>query len=258
MVSLRLHCTIDEKDELIAELYAADTSGIVEEEFPGGDCTLEAFFDTEPQARHAAEAFAAYQPAWVEHGERNYVAEFQSQWQPMAVGSRFHLVPPWDESPTPEGRLRLEYQAGMACGSGMHPCTRLCLAAIEEIVKPGTAVLDVGVGSGILLMACALLGGRPLAGCDIDHDSAALAALAVPHAAIFTGSVRSVRDAAFDVAIANISSIAAEELRDDLLRVCRPGGAILVSGFRVGDWPEGFGGERLELEGWGAIRLTRR
>ena len=130
MVSLKLHCDTDAKDELIAELYAAGTTGIVEE-----DCTLEAFFETEGEAREAAEAFAAYSPEWVDHGQRNYVEEFQAQWQPQPVGQRFWLVAPWDDSPAPEDRLRIEYQAGMACGSGVHPCTRLCLAALETALR---------------------------------------------------------------------------------------------------------------------------
>lgn len=253
MVSIKLRCSIDGKDELIAELYSASTTGIVEQEFPGGDCILEAFFDSGDEAENAVTTFASYSPEWVDHGERNYVEEFQAQWQPLDVGQRFWLVAPWDHSPAPDDRLRLEYQAGMACGSGVHPCTRICLAALENIIAPGVRVLDVGVGSGILLMACRMLGASTLAGCDIDHDSVAIAALALPGSALFTGSVRSVRDASFDVVIANISSIAAEDLRADLERVCRPRGAILVSGFRNGDWPEGFNGERLEQEGWAAI-----
>ncbi|MBL8174078.1 MAG: 50S ribosomal protein L11 methyltransferase [Bryobacterales bacterium] len=253
MISLKLHCTIDSKDDLIAELYAAATTGIVENEYPGGDCMLEAFFDTAAEAQAAAQAFAENRPEWVDHGARNYIAEFQAQWQPVLAGNRFYLAAPWDESPAPAGRLRLDYQAGMACGSGIHPCTRLCLAALESVVGPGAKVLDVGAGSGILLMAAAQLGASTLAGCDIDHDSAAIAAQSVPQAALFTGSLRSVRGACFDTVIANISCMAAEELREDLLRVVKPNGTILVSGFRSGDWPAGYGGERMELEGWAAI-----
>lgn len=253
MISLKLHCTIDLKDTLIAELYAAATTGIVENEFPGGDCILEAFFDTPEEAQVASEVFAQYNPEWVDHGTRNYVAEFQAQWPPIEVGNRFYLAAPWDESPTPENRIRIEYQPGMACGSGIHPCTRLCLAALEDAVKPNSSILDIGVGSGILLLAAAQLGATTLAGCDIDHDSVTIAAQSIRHASLFTGSLRSIRDASFDTAIANISSIAAEELRSDLLRVTKPGGTIIVSGFRIGDWPDQYTGERIELDGWAAI-----
>lgn len=256
MISLKLSCRIEGKDDLIAELYEAGTTGIVEEEFLGGDCLLEAFFDTEAEAHVAAARFAMHNPQWIEHGQRDYVAQFQSQWQPQPVGKRFWLAAPWDESAAPAGRIRIEYQAGMACGSGVHPCTRLCLAALEDCVTPGASVLDVGAGSGILLMACRALGAARLYGCDIDHDSTVLAARAQPDALLFTGSLRAVRDARFDVVIANISSIAAEEMLGELRRVCRPGGTVLVSGFRSGDWPQGYdGGTRSEQEGWAAITI---
>jgi ribosomal protein L11 methyltransferase len=186
-----------------------------------------------------------------DYGSRNFVEEMQQQWQPQPVGERFWLAAPWDTNPAPDGRLRLEYQAGMACGSGVHPCTRLCISALERCVKAGDSVLDVGVGSGILLIAARLLGASVLTGCDIDEDSVILARQAVLDAELFTGSTSSLPDASFDVVVANISSAEAEELREELRRVCR--GTLIVSGFRVDDLPEGYRAEPAELEEWAAI-----
>ncbi|MCC6389359.1 MAG: 50S ribosomal protein L11 methyltransferase [Bryobacterales bacterium] len=257
MVSLLLHCGIDEKDDLIAELYECGTTGIVEMEAPGGGCTLDVFFDTAPEAAIAQERFARYAPEWINHGERDYIREFQDHWRAVAVGERFWLAPPWHAGPAPEGRLRLDYQPGMACGSGAHPCTQLCIEALEGVARPGSAVLDVGSGSGILLLAAGLLGASRLVGCDIDHESMAIAKEAVPGALLFTGSPRSVRDGLFDVVIANISSIAAEELAADLRRVCRAGGTIIVSGFRGSDLPEGYeGARRTEQEEWACLTVS--
>lgn len=228
---------------LIAELYERGTTGIVEH-----DGAVEAFFDSIEEARPVVESMRGEVR---NHGSRDYVAEVKQQWQPLAVGKRFWLSAPWDESAAPEGRLRLEYQAGMACGSGVHPCTRLCIAALEHCVHPGSSVLDVGVGSGILLMAAKLLGATALAGCDIDHDSVVLAQQAVPDAHVFSGSTDSLPDRSFDVVVANISSAAAEELHAELRRVCR--GTLIVSGFPVEDLPEGYGIEPDVLEAWAAI-----
>ncbi len=72
--------------------------------------------------------------------------------------------------PTPPGRLRLEIYPGMACGTGRHPATQLCLQAIERYVRPGARVLDVGSGSGILSDAARLMGAASVIGCDIDPD----------------------------------------------------------------------------------------
>ena len=80
MISLKLHCDPEAKEELIAELYAAGTTGIVEE-----DCSLEAFFDTEDEARVAMDAFADNNPEWVDHGQRDYVAEVAFQQPPYTI-----------------------------------------------------------------------------------------------------------------------------------------------------------------------------
>jgi ribosomal protein L11 methyltransferase len=239
MVSVLLHCDGEQRDLLIAELYERGTTGIVEH-----DGFIEAYFDTEDEAKWLGKEIR-------DHGTRDYVAEVQEQWQPVAVGERFWLAAPWDSRPEPEGKLRLEYQAGMACGSGVHPCTRLCIAALERCVCPGAAVLDVGVGSGILLMAARLLGAGVLTGCDIDHDAVVLAQHAVPDACLFTGSTASIRDGAFDVVVANISSGAAEDLHSELRRICR--GTLIISGFRADDLPQGYGTEPVVMEEWAAI-----
>ncbi len=258
MVSLLLHCVAGEKDALIAGLYESGTTGIVEMEEPGGRCALDAFFGSAVDAAAASERFARHAPEWIDHGNRDYIREFQDHWRAAEVGERLWLAPPWHEGPPPEGRLRLDYQPGMACGSGAHPCTQLCLEALEGAVRPGSAVLDVGAGSGILLLAAGLLGASRLVGCDIDCESVAIAKKAVPAALLFTGSLRSLRAGLFDVVIANISSIAAEELAGDLRRVCRAGGAIIVSGFRRGDIPKGYeGARRTEQEEWACITVTR-
>lgn len=253
MYSVRIPCTIDDKDLRIAEMYERGTTGIVEDEQPGGDCTVEAFFDTAEEAEAAAAGYAG--AALRDHGQQDYIAEFQRHWQPVELGRRIWLAPDWHPGPAPAGRVRIGYQPGMACGSGLHPCTQLCLEAIERLLPAGGALLDVGAGSGILLLAARALGAGRVAGCDIDHASARAAqALGLP---VYTGSLRSVRGEAFDMAIANISSESAELLLRDLLRVVKPGGVVLVSGFRENDLPA-IAGMVSWKDGWAAVTLSRR
>ena len=78
------------------------------------------------------------------------------------------MVPEWLTDPTPPGRLRIEINPGLAFGTGGHESTRLCLAALERYVQPGTSVLDVGTGGRILAIASHLLGAGRVFACDVD------------------------------------------------------------------------------------------
>ena len=62
----------------------------------------------------------------------------------------------------------VELDPGMAFGTGLHPSTRLCIAALEEIVQPGDRVLDVGTGSGVLSIVAHKLGAAAILATDID------------------------------------------------------------------------------------------
>jgi ribosomal protein L11 methyltransferase len=215
MFYLRLEVAASATDALIAELWEAGTLGIIE-----GEGFLEAFFDD----WETAVRFGTPLPAT----ERDWVRETEDAWPPILVGQKFFIVAPWRMEPTPPGRIRLEINPGMQCGTGQHPCTRLCLEAMEHIIHPGDRVLDVGTGSGILAIAARMLGASIVVACDIDPDAAR-------EAAFFIGSVDAVRSGAFDVVVANISAIVMGELKPELERVAP---RRILSGFQDprGEW----------------------
>jgi ribosomal protein L11 methyltransferase len=122
----------------------------------------------------------------------------------------------------------LELNPGQQCGTGQHPCTQLCLEAMERIVQPGDSVLDVGSGSGILSIAAQLLAAGCVIACDIDAEAARV----VP---FFVGSIDAVRSDSFDVVVANINESVIEELHSEFVRVAR---RRILSGFHddAGAW----------------------
>lgn len=172
-------------------------------------------------------------------------------WPPLAIGERFYLVAPWDrDSATPPGRLRLEIYPGMACGTGRHPATQLCLQAIERYVRPGARVLDVGSGSGILSAAAMLLGASTVIGCDIDADNVRTARERVK-AEMFVGSADAVRSQWADVVVANIDAATIERIAPELERVRKPESTLILSGFPEWDQPAGFSPQEvLSQEEW--------
>jgi ribosomal protein L11 methylase PrmA len=215
MFSVRVEPEPDAYDELVAALWERGTVGIVE-----GDGYLDAFFEEETVARLFGDPQRAVEVDWVQ--------QTQDAWPPLLVGERFFLVAPWRTEATPAGRIRLEINPGQQCGTGQHPCTRLCLEAMERTIRPGDSVLDVGSGSGILSIAAKLLGAGKVVACDIDPE----AARPVP---FFVGSVDAVRAGAFDVVVANINEDVIGEMRPEFERVAR---VRILSGFQDdrGEW----------------------
>jgi len=167
---------------------------------------------------------------------------------------------------------------GMAFGTGLHPTTRLCLAALETLADEGlmahgsgrggrARVIDVGCGSGILAIAAGKLGAGELLGVDTDpiavESTAANARLngLARRIHVRRGSLPS-GAGPFDLVLANlIASLLvqlAEPLRDELA----PGGRLLASGIfrdREGDVRAAFQaagmrlGRRWAEEDWVAL-----
>ena len=245
MFSLLLQSPPEREDYLIAELSDENTAGILEE-----DGRLRAFFDDPCDPSRLLVRFAEFSPELRMEPSVDWTQATHDAWPPLLIGRRFFLVAPWSQAPTPEGRLRLEIYPGMACGTGRHPATQLCLEALEEYVRPGDCVLDIGAGSGILSAAAALLGVGQVIGCDIDHDTVQIARERV-RLPLFTGSADAVRSNWADVVVANIDSATIERLAPELARVRKPDSTLILSGFPDGDPPEGFQARKiLRREEW--------
>jgi len=106
---------------------------------------------------------------------RDWLGEWKKGWQPVAVGKRFIIAPPWSEVEDAPDRIVIRIEPGMAFGTGTHETTRLCLAAIEKYFT-GKSFLDVGTGTGILSIAAAkLYPSTRIEACDVDAEAIAIA-----------------------------------------------------------------------------------
>jgi ribosomal protein L11 methyltransferase len=245
LFSLFLICRCSQEEALSFELWEAGTCGIQEE--PGG---LRAFFEDDAAAAAQGQQFEAYHPQLRTEQTVDWAQVSRDAWPPLEIGERFFLTPPWCNDPVPVGRLRLEMTPGMACGTGHHPATQLCLEALERTVQPGDTLVDIGTGSGILSAGARLLGAGSVIACDIDPEAVRLAAerLITP---VFVGSADAIQASSADIVVANISSAAAEELSAEFARIGKRNSTLILSGFPEWDTPRGYAPKvELKRAGW--------
>ncbi len=174
--------------------------------------------------------------------EADWAEAWKAHFPVLRVGRRLVIKPTWRRHRAGPDDVVLALDPGMAFGTGLHPTTRLCLAALDDLAGRGALkrarVLDVGCGSGILAIAAAKLGSASVLGVDTDpiaiEATVANAArnglaerISARHGSLPSG------EAPFDVILANlIASLLvtlAPFLRDEL----RPGGTLLASGIFV-------------------------
>lgn len=110
-----------------------------------------------------------------EVADEDWLGEWKKSWQPVEVGERFLIAPPWSEIANDHSRIVIRIEPGMAFGTGTHETTRLCLTALERYFAGGS-FLDVGTGTGILAIAAAkLFPDARVEACDTDAEALAIA-----------------------------------------------------------------------------------
>ena len=161
-------------------------------------------------------AYGAVSVSFVE--DSDWENNWREYYKPIEIGKKLVVVPEWEEIPA-GGRIPLRLDPGLIFGTGSHPTTRMCLAALEDFAGSGKRVLDLGCGSGILGIGALNLGCESCTGCDIDPKApdvacanAALNDIGSERFRIYAGdiltdaSLRSLLGSGYDIVLANIVS----------------------------------------------------
>jgi ribosomal protein L11 methyltransferase len=173
-----------------------------------------------------------------QRAEEDWANAWKAHYSVHRVGRNVLVKAPWHAYAPAPGETVVELDPGMAFGTGLHPSTQLSMVALEDAIRPGDRVLDVGVGSGILATAAALLGASVVDAVDIEpvavrsarENAARNGVAAIVHVA--EGSVGP--DAPFcgtyDLVVANIIARVLIDLAPDLCAAVTPGGALILGG----------------------------
>ncbi|NLC57185.1 MAG: 50S ribosomal protein L11 methyltransferase [Armatimonadetes bacterium] len=167
--------------------------------------------------------------------EQPWAEVWKAYFRPTRVG-RVLLSPTWEQArPTP-GEVLVRLDPGMAFGSGAHATTRLCLLALQEELRPGGRVLDVGTGSGILAIAAACLGASRALAVDNDPEVLPIARAnaaqnGVADAITFIeGEIAAVTEGGWDVIVANIAPGPVMQAAAPARRLLASSGAFIGAG----------------------------
>ena len=96
--------------------------------------------------------------------------EWKKYFHTVNITDNIIIKPSWDDYEASEGETVIEIDPGMAFGTGTHETTALCVEFLEKYVPGKKKLLDIGCGSGILMLIGKRLGAEKVVGIDIDSN----------------------------------------------------------------------------------------
>ncbi|MEK4249598.1 50S ribosomal protein L11 methyltransferase [Paenibacillus sp. FSL W7-1287] len=186
--------------------------------------------------------------SYIEVDDEDWATAWKDYFHPIRITDRITIKPTWENYEPEDGELIIELDPGMAFGTGTHPTTSLCLKTLENVIKGGEEVIDVGTGSGVLAIGAMKLGAKHVLALDLDPVAVSSATENVSlnglsdnvdvHLSDLLGVLRQDSDKLealkvkppVDIVVANILAEIIMLFIDDVYEALRPDGTYIASG----------------------------
>lgn len=172
MIRLAVRVRREHAEVVLAELLELAPNGV--EESADGDVVEYAVYGAPGELPALPAVEAAAGGALVEIATEEISDDWVDGWkqfhEPVLVGDRLHVRPPWTDPLDRPGVQEIVIDPGQAFGTGSHATTRMCLELLLEL-EPGGPFADLGCGSGVLAIAAAKLGWAPVRAVDLELPS---------------------------------------------------------------------------------------
>ena len=179
-----------------------------------------------------------YNISFYDLADEDYVKKKKKYVFTTKISDRFVVKPTWRDYEKNSDELVIELDPGRAFGTGTHPTTYLCIRLMEKYIENSHTVIDVGTGSGILMVAANKLGAKEIWGVDIDPDACEVAkenlilnGITDENTKVLVGNLLNVvENKTFDVVVANILADVILMLLKDISKVIKKDGILILSG----------------------------
>ena len=169
--------------------------------------------------------------------EEDWAESWKQYYKPVPLG-RITIVPAWESYSPTENEIVVRMDPGMAFGTGTHETTRLAVRLMQDALRGGERVLDVGTGSGILSICASKLGALSCHAYDIDPVAVKVARDNCESDGctnITVGVSDLLRDVdasggMFDLCVANIVSDIIIRMMPDVDKYLKAGAPLILSG----------------------------
>ena len=168
--------------------------------------------------------------------DEDWQDEWKKYFHTVNITDNIVIKPSWDEYEPSDNEIVVEIDPGLAFGTGTHETTSLCVEFLEKYAQNKKKLLDIGCGSGILMLIGKKLGVEKVVGIDIDEkvndvvlENFSKNGINENFQVIIGNLVDDVNEK-YDLVVSNILVDVLEKLLEDIEKILEKGATVIFSG----------------------------